>query len=372
MVLQSSTIILDDPVQWKQDPVKTTDPTTRRFIREATLGLILVVGLLSVILIGLARRHGVLIKTPQAGDIQLAQVYRRVTGSEGETEASTVLTPPPRVAQLDSPLHPQTEPSGSRNPASNGLLAAEPPASPVQNSGSIASPASIPAIDETTALGERQSEGPMRTPRPRRSPSPSLAGPTEPDSTLRSTPDPESEYVPTPFRSVPVRPAAAGLNPPSGSVERNPRDDMPVPDPKWILRIDDTLWTYCDRNYGDPQWFLAVDASLKERGLDFETLGVGRVLKPPTQAELRERFPEKVPGVRASRPARTWGAGAADSAEGVYVTAGNESLFQIAARLLGQASRYVELVELNASRLPDPTDHAAPLPPGIELRLPPR
>ena len=97
--------------------MKTTDPTTRRFIREATLGLILVVGLLAVILVGLARRHGVLIKTPQAGDIPLAQVYRRVTGSESEAKASTVLAIPPRVTQVDSVLHPQTEPSGLRTPA---------------------------------------------------------------------------------------------------------------------------------------------------------------------------------------------------------------------------------------------------------------
>ena len=352
--------------------MKTTDPTTRRFIREATLGLILVVGLLAVILVGLARRHGVLIKTPQAGDIQLAQVYRRVTGSEDEAKASTVLATPPRVTQVDSVLHPQTEPSGLRTPAPEVVLASEPPASPVQNSGSIASPASIPAIDETRVLNETQSEVEVQTPGHALSPSQSLAGQREPNSALSAPPESESEYVPTPFRSVQVRPAASGLNHRPAPLNRNPRDDIPAPDPKWILRIDDTLWTYCERNYGDPQWFLAVDASLADRGLDFETLGVGRVLQPPTKAELRQRFPEKVPGLRPSLPSRSLEAGSVDSAEGVYVTAGNESLFQIAARLLGQASRYVELVELNAPRLPDQTDHSAPLPRGIELRLPPR
>lgn len=359
-------------MQRKQDQVKTIDPTTRRFIREATFGLILVVGLLAVILVGLARRHGVLIKTPQAGDIPLAQVYRRATGSEDEAKASTALATLPRMTQVDSVLHPQTEPSGSRTPTTEVALAAEPPASPVQNSGSIASPASIPAIDEPSGLSETQSEFEMRTPGNALSPRPSLAGQTEKDSALSAPPDPESEYVPTPFRSVQVRPAAAGLNRRPAPPKRNPRDDIPAPDPKWILRIDDTLWTYCERNYGDPQWFLAVDASLAERGLDFETLGVGRVLQPPTKAELRERFPEKVPAPRASLPSRSLDAGSVDPAEGVYVTAGNESLFQIAARLLGQASRYVELVELNATRLPDQTDHSAPLPRGIELRLPPR
>lgn len=61
----------------------------------------------------------------------------------------------------------------------------------------------------------------------------------------------------------------------------------------------------------------------------------------------------------------------------IYQTKGRESLFDIAAEQLDQASRYTELYELNRATLDQQNpgaifNHATPLPKGLRLQLPPR
>jgi hypothetical protein len=58
--------------------------------------------------------------------------------------------------------------------------------------------------------------------------------------------------------------------------------------------------------------------------------------------------------------------------DGEYTTRSGDTLFDIARDQLGQASRYLELLQRNADRLPSDTGHATRLPEGIKLLLPPR
>ena len=53
-----------------------------------------------------------------------------------------------------------------------------------------------------------------------------------------------------------------------------------------------------------------------------------------------------------------------------YEVQNGESLFDIARQQLGQASRYLEILELNLSSLPETTSHMTPLPAGLVLQLP--
>ena len=53
-----------------------------------------------------------------------------------------------------------------------------------------------------------------------------------------------------------------------------------------------------------------------------------------------------------------------------YRTEDGDTLFEIARQRLGQASRYLEIYELNRFRIPETANHLTPLGGGIELLLP--
>ena len=348
------------------------DPLTRRFVREATLGLSVVVGLLVIIIFSLAHRYGAWRKTPDADDIQLAQVYRRASiedwnganermasaGSESVPTDNAVFNLEARIPRQE--IRPATvaTPAGSKPGAGRATSTTEssPAKIPVTSPGSFAQTNPRPASLLNPVVPVTQQSQTLE-------PSRGSQGPAFPET---------EETVPSPFRPLPANVASASRAFPPKQAQRSERDDVSSPDPSWTLRIDDTLFTYCERNYGDPQWFRALHASLADQGLVFEKLGVGRVLRPPSQVELRQKYPHLVPKDSSSMLG-----GARDQRsplveQGVYVTTGTESLFDLAARLLGQASRYVELAELNEDRLPNGVDYLSPLPKGLQLRLPPR
>lgn len=348
------------------------DPLTRRFVREATIGLSVVVGLLVVIIVSLAHRYGAWRKTPQANEIQVAQVYRRASVGErnGTTErmasAGSDLTPEENSKpQLDARAPRQefrpsmvAAPSGSHSGPGHSMVPAEssPATMPVPTPGAFAQSNPMPASLLNPVVPEKQQ--PQTADRWLDSERPAYSETNEP--------------VPSPFRPLPANTASASRDFPAEQPDRSERDNISPPDPNWTLRIDDTLFTFCERNYGDPQWFRALHASLADQGLVFEKLGVGRVLRPPSQVELRQKYPDLVPVESSNGGLRHQDQPPQFVEQGVYVTTGTESLFDLSARLLGQASRYVELAELNADRLPTGADYLSPLPKGLQLRLPPR
>lgn len=59
-----------------------------------------------------------------------------------------------------------------------------------------------------------------------------------------------------------------------------------------------------------------------------------------------------------------------DIEQRLYETTSTDTLFTIARRELGQASRYVELIELNRFRIGDDVTHETVLRKGIKLLLP--
>ena len=59
-----------------------------------------------------------------------------------------------------------------------------------------------------------------------------------------------------------------------------------------------------------------------------------------------------------------------DPNQRLYETKAKDTLFEIARRKLGQASRYVELIELNQNLFDNKMTHDSELPPGTQLLLP--
>jgi nucleoid-associated protein YgaU len=53
-----------------------------------------------------------------------------------------------------------------------------------------------------------------------------------------------------------------------------------------------------------------------------------------------------------------------------YFTQRGDTLFDIARRQLGQASRYLEILRMNRGQLPSNVDHLSRLKQGLKLRLP--
>lgn len=372
---------------------KNYDRTTRRFVREATIGMVVIAGLLALIVVGIAKRFGAWDKRPPSQDIQSAVVFKRMHGSSASEENDEAIDsgPEERLAtrpgetrevlnnestQMPTPTVPPARPfPGSVTPPSN-------PRNDLDPSARVdAGPTRPGPTISVTETGSDPAGSPPELRQGSGFPGGGAFGPRTPNASDETVPvspagsssraqpflpgastEPGEAPIPSPFRDTPAAPVST-----SDREKPKPTDGEPS-DPSWLIRVDDTLWTFCQRNYGDPQWFRAFHAWLAKEGLVFESLQPGRQLKPPTKKQLRLIFPNLVPD---DRPPAQVDVPSHEDKE-AYTTSGSESLFDIAARKLGQAARYVELVELNKSSLPEGTDYLAPLPAGIRLKLPPR
>jgi len=93
--------------------------------------------------------------------------------------------------------------------------------------------------------------------------------------------------------------------------------------------------------------------------------------------ELRKSYPNLCPKQEKNRRSQDDSV-AADAKqplddgldERFYRTEDGDTLFEIARQRLGQASRYLEIYELNRFRIPEAANHLTPLGGGIELLLP--
>ena len=150
---------------------------------------------------------------------------------------------------------------------------------------------------------------------------------------------------------------------------------------RWIVKQGDSFWSIAQESYGDGRFFRALYQTNRRLVPGFEDLSVGVEIDVPTMEQLIAEHPSLCPAdaVHKNDP---WRATPDDLMETLtddcdsdlrqrlYETKAKDTLFSIAQRQLGQASRYVELIELNRFRIADDTDHQTLLPAGIELLLP--
>lgn len=150
---------------------------------------------------------------------------------------------------------------------------------------------------------------------------------------------------------------------------------------EYEIKKGDSFWWIAQEHYDNGQLFRALYSHNKSRVPGFEDLIPGTKIEIPSRAELIRLWPIDIPrDVLHENDA--WRKTPDDLLDKLteecerelesrfYETRQGDTLFNIAGQRLNQASRYVELLELNRFRLPAGSDHQTPLPKGLRLVLP--
>lgn len=136
-------------------------------------------------------------------------------------------------------------------------------------------------------------------------------------------------------------------------------------DQPYVVAPGDTLYGISQKVYGEGAYYRALFAYNSDRYPHAEDIRAGNVLDVPPLEYLKGRYPELTSG--AADPAGQSFGSRASTSGGTYVVREGDTLFDIARRQLGQASRWTELYNLNRSALGENLEN---LRPGIELKLP--
>ena len=150
---------------------------------------------------------------------------------------------------------------------------------------------------------------------------------------------------------------------------------------RWLVKDGDSFWSIAQSNYGDGRFFRALYETNRRLVPGFEDLVPGVELQLPTKEQLIEKYARLCPAdaVHANDEYRVTpdemvndmtSSCDTDIEQRLYETTSTDTLFTIARRELGQASRYVELIELNRFRIGDDVTHETVLRKGIKLLLP--
>lgn len=139
----------------------------------------------------------------------------------------------------------------------------------------------------------------------------------------------------------------------------------------------DSLWTIAQAVYGDGRYFRALYEMNRDTLSLSDSIPKGTLLKVSSIEELQREYPRLCPKKEKDNQARDE-SDAADANQTrddeldqrFYRTEDGDTLFEIARQRLGQASRYLEIYELNRFRIPETANHLTPLGGGIELLLP--
>lgn len=129
----------------------------------------------------------------------------------------------------------------------------------------------------------------------------------------------------------------------------------------------DTYWSVSEIAYQDGRYFRALFRYNQSSHPDYN-LVPGLELKTPTKRELKKRWPAECPQVSkldALPPSET-----SVETNAYHVTSRGETLFEIARQRLNQASRFVEIYQLNQNSLDSDVRPDSPLPDGLKLILP--
>lgn len=139
----------------------------------------------------------------------------------------------------------------------------------------------------------------------------------------------------------------------------------------------DSLWTIAQTVYGDGRYFRALHEMNHDTLSHADSIAAGTLLTVSTVEQLQRDYPDLCPKQEKKRETRDVSA-SADMKQTLdeelnrrfYRTEDGDTLFEVARQRLGQASRYLEIYDLNRFRIPETANHLTPLGGGIELLLP--
>ena len=138
-------------------------------------------------------------------------------------------------------------------------------------------------------------------------------------------------------------------------------------DQPYVVAPGDNLFEISRKVYGDGSYYRALFAYNSDRYPHAEDIRSGNVLDVPPAEYLKQRYPELIGGA-SDGSAGTAPLGRTTAAAGSnYTVREGDTLFDIARKQLGQASRWTELYELNRAALGENLEN---LRPGVTLRLP--
>ena len=129
----------------------------------------------------------------------------------------------------------------------------------------------------------------------------------------------------------------------------------------YIVKSGDSLWTIATEFYDDGRYFRALRRHNRHLIEENGDLKPGIQIAVPDIDDIQRNYAKLCPvdklenRIQSSRH---------------YVTVSGDTLFGIARQEIGQASRYLEIFELNRKRLPSRIGHLTRLPADIELILP--
>ncbi len=134
----------------------------------------------------------------------------------------------------------------------------------------------------------------------------------------------------------------------------------------------ETLWNISQRCYGDGRYFRALFEHNAAMLAGKELVPAGTQISCPPRAELVLRYKELIPLdlLQSNQSAGIASESNTIASRAEYTVVEGDTLFSIARERLGQASRYVEIWNLNQSRLGQGMDHLKPLSVGMKLTLP--
>ena len=143
------------------------------------------------------------------------------------------------------------------------------------------------------------------------------------------------------------------------------------------VQPSDSLWSISTEKYGDGRFFRALHEHNRDRIGSDDHLQASTVILVPELAELKKRYPSLCPADQLRSEVDDEDLLAAEYnnrdqqiKNRFYVTQDGDTLFDVARQKLGQASRYLEIYELNQFRIPEQVNHLTPLEPGLRLLLP--
>ena len=205
--------------------------------------------------------------------------------------------------------------------------------------GGTGKPATVPASNAKNATSV--SEPPVKT---------ASSSSFIPGRSAKSKPAPKRlDIPPTPPGKTAFQPKA---NEPSLAVGKFPdAEPLPALPATTLVEKGEGFWLVAQRVYGDGRFFDALYQANRKRVKSFNEVPAGTEILTPSIDELRSRWSFLCP-------------------REVIKTSGGETLFDVASEQLGQASRYVEILKLNRSRLPKNITQTTPLKAGISLELP--
>lgn len=141
-------------------------------------------------------------------------------------------------------------------------------------------------------------------------------------------------------------------------------------DGTYEIQPNDSFWAISEKCYGTGNYFKALAEHNRRRIAHQDDLKVGDLIEVPSVSDLESRYPDLCP-----KPGRKPGthdgaqyvSAPRTSGGRIYLTQHGDTLYEIARRELGKASRWTEIYELNRAQIGNDYNF---VPPGLKLVLP--